>query len=126
MSLLKIKDNIEDLNKDVRSYINAKFEYLELRILRKSAKETTKLILFILISFFAIIVVTLLSFAVAFLIGEKFNSVSLGFFIVAGFYLFIMLILILFGKHIFRPKVIQVISTEITNFKEVISEIFKS
>lgn len=101
MPLPKIKENIRDLDQDVRSYLNAKYEYLELQVLKKTAKTFTDLLKILSIGFFAVIVVTLLSFAIAFLIGERLESISAGFFVVAGFYLFIMLVILFFGKKYF-------------------------
>lgn len=125
MSLPKIKENIKDLDQDVRGYLNAKYEYLELQILKKAAKTFTDLLKILSIGFFAVIVVTLLSFAVAFLIGDRLGSISAGFFVVAGFYLFIMLVILFFGKKIFRSGIIRLLSTEFSAFKKALFEFLK-
>ncbi len=125
MPLPKIKENIRDLDQDVRSYLNAKYEYLELQVLKKTAKTFTDLLKILSIGFFAVIVVTLLSFAIAFLIGERLESISAGFFVVAGFYLFIMLVILFFGKKIFRPGIIRLLSSEFSAFKKALFEFLK-
>ncbi|SRR5699024_8728473 len=126
MPIPKIKENIGDLNKDVRSYIHAKYDYLELRMLKKISRIFTRLLKLFLLCFLAVVVVTLLSFAASFWIGGQIESYGGGFLIVAGFYFLIMLIILLFGKMIFRSGIIRKVSQEITRMKKVIVEIIKS
>lgn len=126
MPLPKIKENIGELNKDVRSYINAKYDYMELRLLKKISTLFTRLLKIVLLCLLAVVVGTLLSFAASFWIGGQIDSYGGGFLIVAGFYFLIMLIILIFGKLIFRSTIIRKFSREITHMKKVIAEIIKS
>lgn len=125
MPLPKIKENIGDLNKDIRSYINAKYDYLELRMLKKASKISIGVFKLFIICFLAVIVVTLLSFSASFWIGEKVHSYGGGFLIVAGFYLLVILIILLFGKMLFGPGIIRRLSQEFVEVRKFITEILK-
>lgn len=94
----QIENNVDEMNDNVQAYVKATVEYYKLDFYKKSMKGVVSASRILLISGFALLVLFFLSFAVAILIGEETGSPSLGFFIVGGFYLLVMLLIAIFGR----------------------------
>ncbi|HLS30244.1 MAG TPA: hypothetical protein VK021_05270 [Flavobacteriaceae bacterium] len=119
MPFSKIIEHYEELKKDLSAYIQHKLQYFVLLVLKETSTFVTRLIKItfgiILFCFFLFFV----SLGGAFLIGEHLDNISYGFFIVAGVYLFLFIIVLLFGKFIFGTQVLKRLSLKTVKIRRM-------
>ncbi len=89
MNPLSSLKNLFDMSKE---YVEMKVELERLKIINKSATISSELISVIILLLIVFLSVSLLSIAVAFLIGSWFRNYYIGFVIMGGFYLIIFFI----------------------------------
>lgn len=111
MPLNELNDYSENIQKHSNEYLKTSIDFYKLKffkILMQSISLSVKLILFVLLFglfvFFG-------SIALAFFIGNYFNSIFLGFAIVSLFYLFLFFLLFLFKKTIIEFLIIRKFSS---------------
>lgn len=98
-------ETIEQLVQLVKHYIGLQKEYLKLDIIDKSVRLLTGVIIFIIAAIILFGVLTYVSFAVFFALAPKFGY-PLSFTMIAAFYFFVFLLLVVFKKtFIERPLV---------------------
>lgn len=98
-------ETIEQLVKLVKHYIGLQKEYVKLDIITKIVRLLTVLILFIIIAFILLGVLTYASFAVLFALAPSFGY-PLAFSIISAFYLLVFIMFLLFKKVLIeRPLV---------------------
>lgn len=119
MAFSEIGENFELLKKDVLSYVNTKIDYLQLRALKKITKLSSRLINVILLSVIFILFIVFASTGAAILIGNHLEDMSYGFFIVAGFYLLILIFILLFGRALLRKQILKIFSFSIIRVKKI-------
>lgn len=113
--LEQIGDNVEEMNDNIQAYIKSTIEYYKLDLYKKSIKGVVSAARTLLLSGVALLVLFFLSFAVAVLLGEEMGSPSIGFFIVGGFYLLVMLFIALFGRKTIERIILKSTSKNIFN-----------
>jgi hypothetical protein len=94
----QLEDNVDDVNDKVEAYVKTSFQYYKLDFYKKSMKSVISLSRLILIFVSALIALFFLSFAAALLISEATGNDSYGFFYVGGFYLLLMILIVIFGR----------------------------
>ena len=102
-----IIENFADLKKELKEYAESSFNLIRLHVVEQLSRHTSGLIVkagILYILFFGLI---FLSMAMAFFIGELFESYGLGFLMVAGFYFLIAFIFYLFRKVLIEKPVIK-------------------
>lgn len=119
MAFSQINENFELLKKDIQAYINTKVEYFQLRALKKSTDLVSRLIRMILISIIFIFFLVFASTAAAIWIGNELENLVYGFLIVAGFYLFILILILLFGRVLFRRQILKSFSFKIIKMRKI-------
>ena len=87
---------VESLIDRVKSYVETRIDLLRLKAIDKSSSFLSLLISMIVVILMSFIFVMLLSIGVALLLGDLLGKTYYGFFIVAGFYLLIGLLLFSF------------------------------
>ena len=98
-------ETIEQLVKLVKNYIGLQKEYMKLDIIEKTVRLITAMIIFIVIAFIMIGVLTYASFAVLFALAPVFGY-PLSFSIIAAFYFVVFILFIAFKKSLIeRPLV---------------------
>jgi hypothetical protein len=107
-----IKQQVEDLTDDIKDYVNTRYELLELKAMDKMSVIGSEVISAVLISLFGFLFIAFISAAVGFylstLIGDRYS----GFFIVAGFYLILGIVVTVFKKKIMSKPVKNLIVKE--------------
>ena len=102
---------IETLFEKADDYSKTSFEVLQLTTISKSARAISllmaKLIIAAVITLFAIII----NIGVALWLGELLGKVYYGFFIIAGFYALITVLLIIFSKNLIIKPVSNAVIT---------------
>lgn len=108
MSDKNISEHFDNLSDDAKSYIKSEIKYIKLDAYKKLIKATASLLKFIVNSGLVIMVFTFLSIGLAILIGYYIGYYSAGFFILAGVYLILLLLMLIFGKPFIERKVLRI------------------
>ena len=107
MAFREIRDNIEDIQDNAKSFVESSFEYYKLFGFKVAMKSATLLFKFILIGVCLVIVLMFLSFAAALAIGQEMGNYVFGFLIVAGVYLVISFLLYLFKDKLIEGPILD-------------------
>lgn len=118
MAFFNITKNIEQLSTHLQAYVDAKLEYFKLKLLKTATELAANVFKRILAAFLFTFFLMMLSVAVAIVIGDELGGMSLGFFIVAGFYLLLLILVWLFGKRLFSTKIIRFLSKKMSSTHE--------
>jgi len=102
-----LKDNVDELNDNIHAYIKSTFEYYKLDIFKKSMNTTVSLSRVFLIGGIALLFLFFLSFGLALFIGDQLGNQSYGFFIMAGFFLIVLLLVRKYGRKILERKILK-------------------
>ncbi len=90
--------NIGGIKKAITDYLKVKFELLKLDLSEHLANVLAQVIAYLIIIIFGSLVFAFASMGVAFLLNEVLESSYLGFMIVAGFYLLILIVVFILLK----------------------------
>lgn len=110
MAFEGITANLKELNENIKSFAKSSAEYYKLDLFNKTMKGATAAINGVAVAFFMVFALTFLSIAVAIVLGHWINSMSGGFFIVAGFYLLLGLFFVFFGSKMITSAMLPGIS----------------
>lgn len=105
-----VSNNFDELKNDIRSYVNTKVEFMELQALKKTTQISMRIIKIVFVLIFLLFCLLLASIGGAIYLGEYLENMSLGFFIVGGVHLLLLLIILIFGKLLFRGAIIRNLS----------------
>lgn len=115
MAFEKLSKSIDDLKYNLEAFAHSNAEYYKLELFKKVMKGAIGLVQVILLVFFFIFALILLSVAVAILIGEAVGSLSSGYFIVGGFYVLLFLLVLIFGNKAITKILLVKVSRKIFN-----------
>ena len=107
MAFEELKENVGDIQDQAQAYIENNLAYYKLRAFKMAMKSTTTILKFSLILLGFSMVVLFFSLALAFTIGDYFNSNPLGFLIVGGLYLFATGLLFLIRDKIVEGPLLE-------------------
>jgi len=99
-------ETIEQLVKLARHYIGLQKEYVKLDIIAKSVRLLTSLLLFVIIAFILLGILTYMSFAVLFALAPSFGY-PLSFSLIAGFYFLVFIVFLIFRKVIIERPIVK-------------------
>src|SRR5690625_221258 len=119
MAFSKVKEHYDELKKDLKLYLETKIEFLELRLLKKVTEIGSRILKFVLGVVLLIFFLIFVSFGAAIWIGDYLGNMSYGFFIIAGFYLFILILILLFGKYFFRARILKSLSFKMIQIRKI-------
>jgi len=128
MSIFNISENFKTLSDDFQTALDSSIEFYKLDFFGKFMKGAVSLVNLLVIGSFFLIFLLFVSVAVAIVIGEAVESLSGGYFIVAGFYFLLFLLMLIFGKPIITKKVLTKYSKVVFNEetqKQVLDDEFK-
>src|SRR5690625_1124615 len=115
MAFFNITKNIEQLSTHLQAYVEAKLEYFKLKILKTTTELAANVLKELLAALLLVFFLMMLSTAVSIVIGRELGDMSLGFFIVAGFYLFLLILVLIFGKRLFSSKIVKLLSKKLSD-----------
>ena len=107
MAFEEIKENTENIQDQLQSYFESNFAYYKLKGFKLVTKSITAIIKLTLFLFCFFMVLLFCSIALAFAIGNYFNSDPYGFAIVGGVYLFFIVLLFFLKDKIIERPVLQ-------------------
>lgn len=97
----------QDLGKSAAEYVDLKLDELKLRTAKGLSIASQKLIVAIMLITLAGIVLTAAAFGGVLLIGKLINDYAAGAFIVAGFFLIVMIVLFLLRNKLFMGGLVN-------------------
>jgi ABC-type multidrug transport system fused ATPase/permease subunit len=107
MAFEELKENTEEIQEQLQSYIENNLAYYKLRTFKVAMKSTTAIFKFILILLCFFMVLLFSSIALAFAIGSYFESYSYGFLTVGGIYFVLCGILYLAKEKIIEGPILE-------------------
>jgi ABC-type multidrug transport system fused ATPase/permease subunit len=107
MAFEELKENTEDIQEQVKAYIDKNVAYYKLWGFKVVMKSTTAIMELILISFFFLFFVLFISLAGAFAISEALGSYTFGFLIIGSFYLLLIAAAVLFKNKLIEQPVLK-------------------
>ena len=108
-----IKESASDLVDHVTDFLETYYQYIAINVAQKSVNLASGAINFVVLIFLSLVVVSFVSFGVAWWLGDVLNNRPAGFFIVAGFFLIVMILLIVMRKKLIFPFLRNVITRKI-------------
>lgn len=118
MLFSKVTQQIEELNQDIRVFVDVKLEYFELLLLKKTTEFAAKWFRRLVLTIFFLMFLGMFSVAIAIIIGRYLDDYILGFFIVSGFYLLVFFLFLGFSKKILQTKIVKRFSKKMMRAKQ--------
>ncbi len=100
-----IKAKAQNLSEDIGDYVETYFKLSVLKTTDKASGFASVSIMGIIVCFLSFCVLFFLGIGVALWAGELLNNVKAGYFIVAGFYILVTVVLIAFREQLLLPMV---------------------
>ena len=107
MALEELQNNVEEIQKNTKAYIESSIAYYKLWGFKVAMKSTTLALKFFLIAICLVVVLLFVSVAGAIAIGKLLDSYVFGFLIVAGIYLVLALLLFLVKDKIVEGPILE-------------------
>ena len=101
------KNNVDELNDHIHAYIKSTFEYYKIDFFKKSMKTTVSFSRVLLLGTVVVLFLFFFSFGLALLLGELLGNLSYGFFIIAGIFLILLILVLVYGKKMIERKVLR-------------------
>lgn len=108
MSDKKLGQHFNNLSDDAKTYIKSELAFYKLDAYKKLIKATSSILRIVINSGIIVLMLTFLSIGVALLIGKLIGYYYVGFLIIAGFYLLILILMSLFGKRWVEKTVLKI------------------
>lgn len=118
MAFDRISDNLRRLNENIRAFSQSSAEYYKLELYKISMKSATMLVKLLALGILLLFFITFLSIAAAVWISTELEVPSSGFFIVAGFYLLLVLFMKFFGGAAMEKYILIKTSRKVFNKEE--------
>ena len=115
MAFEKLTDSIRDLKINIQALKYSSTEYYKLNLYKKIVKVTLGVITGVLVGFLGIVALLFLSVAVAIAISNALDSPRAGFFIVAGFYILLIILYFVIGKKYLEKTILTKSSKKVFN-----------
>jgi|WetSurMetagenome_2_1015567.scaffolds.fasta_scaffold249803_3 hypothetical protein len=96
---------LESLIEKGEQYGKTTLELLKLKTLDKSADMVSNLVSWLIVIIFALLFFLILNIGIALWLGEHMGKSYFGFFVVAGFYAFIIIIFSVFRKRLVKKPI---------------------
>jgi ABC-type multidrug transport system fused ATPase/permease subunit len=107
MAFEELKDQADQLEGETRAYIDTTFEYYKLWSFKVAMKSTAMAAKVVLVMVCLIMVFLFASIAIALAIGNALDNYVTGFLIIGGFYLFLLILIILFKDKIVEGPMLR-------------------
>ena len=108
MSDKKLGQHLNNLSDDAKTYIESEIAYYKLDAYKKLIKATSSILRIVINSGILILVFAFLSIGLSLYLGELLGYYYVGFLIVAGVYILIFILMLIFGKPLIEKKVLKI------------------
>jgi hypothetical protein len=99
MAFKSLSENLEKSGEKAQEYLENTAEYYKLRTFKTVTKGAISLVNFLIIGIILLLVLLFLSIGVALWIGDLLDSRYVGYFIVGGFYILVIVLFLIFAKE---------------------------
>ena len=103
MEAQNLKEDAKDILNHASDYAETFYKLSLVRLTKKVSDVASGIVNSVLIFFISLCILLFISFAGAWWLGDVTNSRALGFLLIAGFYLLIVLVLVLMRKKVISP-----------------------
>ena len=103
MEAQNLKEDAKDILNHASDYAETFYKLNLVRLTKKVSDVASGVVNSVLIFFISLCILLFMSFAGAWWLGDVTNSRALGFLLIAGFYLLIVLVLVLMRKKVISP-----------------------
>ena len=100
-------DDLNAIKKDILEFIEVRLDLIKLHTAENLSRIFSNVATIAIAGYLLFLIIIFLSFAGGFFIGSRLGSNELGFLCVAGFYLIVMLVFLIFKKQIIEKPVIK-------------------
>ena len=100
---------LETLTRNIVEYIDTRWELIQLNFTERGLSAATTLISGFLLTFFGGIILVFASIGAAILIGQRLENPASGFFIMAGVFVVIMTIALIFARNYIRTYITETV-----------------
>ncbi|MGX1025309.1 phage holin family protein [Flavobacterium sp. CS20] len=108
MSDKKIGHHLSNLSDDAKTYIESEIAYYKLDAYKKLIKATSLLMSSIINAGIILLIFAFLSVGLGLFLGELFGYYYVGFLIIAGVYLIVLFLILIFGKSLIEKSVLKI------------------
>ena len=108
-----IKESASDLVDHVTDFLETYYQYIAVNVAQKVVNLASGAINFVLLIFLSVLFISFLGFGLAWWLGTLIDSRAGGFFIVAGVYLLIMILIVVMRKNVIFPFLRNLITRKI-------------
>lgn len=107
MSHHNIGENLHKIGNKIIEFGEYRLDYYKLLLYKTVMKMARSIFLTLLFGAIILLIFFFLSFGLAHLIGEALGNVAYGYFIMAGFYILLLLLVLSFGKKVLERKILM-------------------
>ncbi|PZD79136.1 hypothetical protein [Mesonia sp. K7] len=107
MAIQHLLEHISELQNNVQAYVKSTLDYYKLLAFKNATKSAAIFVKLMVFGSFFLFFLFFLSFAFAYLIGVALGNLSYGFFIIAGVYFVVFIILLTFSKTLFDKIILR-------------------
>lgn len=105
MEILDQKSRLEDLTSHVMEYLDTRWDMLVLDITEKGLTAASGIVTGLILAIFGGIALVLASIGTAIWIGQRMHNPVAGYFIIAGFFVVILALALMFARNYIRTVV---------------------
>lgn len=115
MAFDELKENTQQIQEEAKAYLESTIQYYKLLGFKIAMKSTRMVVKVLLLSFFLMMFLIFGSVSAALAIGEALKSMPLGFLVVAGTYLVLILLLLFVRSKFIERQILRKCSTIFLN-----------
>jgi len=108
-----IKESTSDLVDHVTDFLETYYQYIAINVAQKSVNLASGAVNFVVVVFLCLLFVSFTGFGLAWWLGTVLDNRAGGFFLVAGFYLLVMIAMIVMRKKLIFPFLRNLITRKI-------------
>jgi hypothetical protein len=106
MAFEKLTNSIDDLKENIQAFKQSSAEYYKLSLYKGIVKGAISMVNALLMGFLGLFALLFLSIAVAVYLSNILESPSAGYFIVGGFYLLLLILILVFGRKFIKKTIL--------------------
>jgi hypothetical protein len=102
-------EELDNIKKDIREYLEIRLDLMRLHIAENTSKILSKSVNIAIVGYLLFFILLFLSFAAGYFFAKRLQSDELGFLCVAGFYILLLVVFLIFRKHIVDRPIIKAV-----------------
>lgn len=99
------QSRLETFTRNIIEYLDTRWEIIQLNITERGLSVLTTLVSGLLLTFFGSIILVFASIGAAILIGQRLENPAIGFFVMAGVFIVLMVLTVVFARNYIRTYI---------------------